>query len=159
MAKINTSGEMPQDFERPLIAEDAYEGVLDLEPEVKEVGNATYGKKKKILVRVILDRIEKTVELPLFLNPNVVKGSGKYSDSKLYTILEKAGILEEFKTYFKDGEVADEEVLKFCEKLKGRRARVMVKNVDGPNGKYSTVKDVIRFVDRAETIKMNDGAV
>lgn len=87
------------------------------------------------------------VDLPFYVNPRVSKGSGSYSNSKLYDVLEALDLLEDFSSLpaVKENKpIALPALVKFLEdKVIGKVARVGVKNSKkGTPEEYSTVREV-----------------
>ena len=108
---------------------------------------------KKFLISTLLDGVKdkdnNEVILPMFVNPMITKAYNKgVSDSKLYSILEAAGLLEEIGRM--SGELEMLEALRaFLEsRLQSRSVRVEVKTTNKNNPEkdsYSTVKSILRF--------------
>jgi len=86
-------------------------------------------------------------ELPFYVNPTITKGSGSFSNSKLYDILEAFGLLDDWAalpSVKENKPVLLPALVKFLEaKIIGKEARVGVKNAKkGTPEEYSTVREV-----------------
>lgn len=143
---INTDGKAK--FETVLIEEDAYDATIRMVDAVEmPVFENPTAEETKIVFQIAIDG--KEVELPYFIKPYIVKSSGaKFSNSKLYDLLDKAGVIAKVPDY-------QEQIKKggslrlFLEKfVVGRRVRAQVKTSNkGKENAYSRVADVIRFLD------------
>ena len=181
MAIVNTTGERASAFDKNfyLVKDDVYEGVIS-----RLAGPFTtpaYEKDKPDQTKIILDctiptkgvminakgeNIDcETVILPLWASLVVTKGGKNakglvMSNSKLFDILDKAGMLADLEAFMKregaEGEIPDEKLTEFLKTiLVGRTAKFdVVTKVSKTAEKYSTVKDVKRFTDRAEQINL-----
>lgn len=147
-----------EEFAKALVAEDAYDGTI-VSVVIQEVKAwKSEGMAKKFLVSVLLDNQKdkdgNEVILPMFVNPMITKAYNKgVSNSKLYDILEKAGLLEEIGRM--SGELEMLEALRaFLEsRLQSRSVRVEVKTTNKNNPEkdsYSAVKSILRFVEVEE---------
>ncbi|MDP2671975.1 MAG: hypothetical protein Q8O68_00510 [Candidatus Daviesbacteria bacterium] len=145
--------------ERSFVEPDVYiasiVGVSDIYVSTNPFNNEEEGKMT-ITFEVMPDlSVAKFVQLPYFIRAKIVHSGKKqgYSDSKLYTLLLKAGLLEECKTFFdgiKDDADNEKKVVDWLkEKLMGKSVKVMAKTIQPKDGGsvYSTVSEVIKFVD------------
>ena len=100
------------------------------------------------------------VQFPLFMTAKISKGgvssTGKaYRSSKLYTIIEMAGLLPEFTTtvlpQLNAIEDKEEKAKKFLDwlrdKIVGRKVKGLIELKKGTKGEYSRLKDINRFID------------
>ena len=158
--KINLDGMAAQ---KTLVPEDAYEAVITSIGELMEFKTNFPGKDGKLEEKTqekfpvewtLKTKGYEEKKVTMFLSPRVSKGSGTYSNSKLYDVLEKANLLEKFR---KANRLLDDEIMTWLKtELKDRLARISVKNtISKKTGdKYSTVDKVIRFLDVAEEVKI-----
>jgi len=147
-----------EEFAKALVAEDAYDGTIVSVATQEVKGWKSEGMVKKFLISTLLDGVKdkdgNEIILPMFVNPMITKAYNKgVSDSKLYSILEAAGLLEEIGRM--SGELEMLEALRaFLEsRLQSRSVRVEVKTTNKNNPEkdsYSTVKSILRFVDQEE---------
>lgn len=161
MAKFDLTGEGSQ-MARDLyfVPPDAYEGVITKIDGPRETmgydGNGS--KMKAIFTCEIPNSQGKIIPLQMWVVLTVTKGSvsksGKrYSNSKLYDVLNKAGLVDEIEKFAKnksaEGEIPDEELMSFLkEHLIGRTAKFDVETSTTKEGEeYSRVKDIKRFMD------------
>lgn len=161
MAIINLSGS-PIKGSGYKMPEDAYEATIvkvgdlfrSLNFDGNEVEKFTIGFEVQIPegteVKEIQDDKEKdytgkTVELTMFCTPRVTKGSGTYSNSKLYDVLDKLKLIDDL------GKVADqidttEKLVEWVKnKVIGIKCKVLTKNTK--DGKSRVDKIVKRLVD------------
>ena len=147
-----------EEFAKALVAEDAYDGTIVSVATQEVKGWKSEGMVKKFLISTLLDGVKdkdgNEIILPMFVNPMITKAYNKgVSDSKLYSILEAAGLLEEIGRM--SGELEMLEALRaFLEsRLQSRSVRVEVKTTNKNNPEkdsYSTVKSILRFVEQEE---------
>ena len=135
---------------KALVAEDAYNATfLSCSLEQVPSYNNPQVATNKVIFQVELEDAKKTV-LPLFANPVIKKSSGTkgYTNSKLYDLLEKGGLLDEAKKQFVALETY-KGLVGFLESvLRGRRARVVVKvSNKGTENAYSTIGSVVTFLE------------
>ena len=135
---------------KALVPEDAYDATF---MSVSREQVPSYDNPKvattKIIFQVALDDAKNTV-LPLFANPIIKKSSGTkgYSDSKLYSLLEAAGLLDAAKKQHEALETFEGLAGFLDANFKGRRARVVVKvSNKGTENAYSTIGNVVRFLE------------
>jgi len=144
MAKSNLSGEAPQgQYPKVLIGENAYTAKLvNIEPDVVEMGNEKFGKKPKMILKWDIDG----EELPQFVSPVVTRGSGSFQDSACFVLISKADLIEKFaQTLPTNGEFPDADLIEFIrDNIVGKLATVVVKNTKSDNP-YSLVKEVVTF--------------
>jgi len=156
MSNWNINGEESQEkiYERHYIPTSkegvpiAYEGIIIEISEIytqiklkksqedpdKEESRVTFTIKMK-------DDKEEDKNLPLFCAFKVSKGFGTYSNSKLYDLLDVAGLLEDAQKVAKS---SSEDQLKFLrDNLIGKNVRFIVKTVrKGTPEQYSVVKEI-----------------
>jgi len=152
---INLDGNSGQEeFTKALVAEDAYNGTI-VSVSIQETrAYESNQMEKKFLVSILLDGVkdkdDNEVILPMFIKPTITKAYDKgKSNSKLYSVLESAGLLEEIGRM--SGELEMLEALRaFLEsRLQSKSVRVEVKTTNKNNpdkSPYSTVKSILRFV-------------
>mgnify|MGYP001558063366 FL=1 len=159
--EMNTDG---KSFERVLIPQKAYEAVINKVGEIKEFPSSFKDKetgiiKEELKRKFSIDWIIKTPGTAFdkivsqFVPIKYSKGSGTYSNSKLYDILHLANLGKEFE---KANRLLESEVIAWLkEKLPNRLAQISVKTTTSKKGEqYSSVKDIITFLDVPEEIKM-----
>ena len=163
--KMNIDGK--SGFEKTLIPQKAYEAVISKVGDIKEFPSSFRDKKTGIVKdelkrKAPIDWIIKTPGVAFdkvvsqFVPIKYSKGSGTYSNSKLYDLLALAGIGKEFE---KANRLLESEVIVWLkQKLPDRLAQISVKTATSKTGEqYSTVKDVITFLDnplKVEEVKM-----
>jgi len=148
---INLDGSIPE-FVIPkvLIKEGEHKGQI----ESIELANTKKWKseetEKKFIFNVKINDVEGTV--PLFCSPIITKGSTsttgkKYNDSKLFTILEDANLLDKVRERKEEISSLDGLQLFLSENLVGVAGRFGVETArKGQEGEYSVVKKVYEFV-------------
>ena len=152
--KVNLEGSKPK--ERHYIEPDAYFGrIVEVSPIYQTKGfEGQDVEKTTISVEITLDGKEKrTVILPHFVSATVIHASKQsgYSDSKLYTVIENAGVMETFKKFWAESKDLEDCNPLFVNWLRtvliGKDVRVMVKTITPEVGeKYSVVKEIIKFL-------------
>lgn len=180
MAIVNTTGERSSAFEKEFyeVKDDAYEGVIS-----RLAGPFTTPAFKKgdpDQTKIILDctipvkciRIDangnrekaETAKLPLWCSLVISKGGQNIkgetmSNSKLFDIMDKAGMIADVDAFMKregaEGEIPDDKLVEFLKQvLVGRTAKLLVATkTNKAGGKYSVVKEVMRFTDRAGPVE------
>lgn len=159
MAKVDLTGESQTEWKLFFIPPDAYEGVIMeiSDPILTKGYEEGKPKTKTIFTCEISNPKGKLIPLQMWVGLTVTKGrtsgSGKkYSNSKLYDLLNKAGLLDEFASYYKENkqedELSDASLVKFLkDKFIGKTAKFDVVTSTTKEGKeYSTVKDIKRFL-------------
>ena len=108
MVTVNLDGKSPLK-ERVFIKEDAYNAVISGVSDIREQAKYQNPKEteEKFNIDFTVTTPEGPKEIPMFLTPKVTKGSGTYSNSKLFDVLEKAKLLEDFKKVWDTIEVMD----------------------------------------------------
>ena len=156
---INLDGNSGQEeFVKALVAEDAYDGTI-VSVSIQETrAYESNQMEKKFLVSVLLDGVKDKddceIVLPMFIKPTITKAYDKgKSNSKLYSVIEAAGLLEEIGKM--SGELEMLEALRaFLEsRLQSRSVRVEVKTTNKNNpdkADYSSVKTILRFEPQEE---------
>ncbi len=112
-------------FERIHVNDDVHDGKFKEVIVVDGVNFDSGNPEKKIVVNVELQ--EGIVSA--WYTPKVTKGSGTYSSSNLYILLEKSNLLEDFKPFSET--ITTEEQLGnwFSEKLSGKGVKVLTKSI------------------------------
>lgn len=163
METTNTSG-FEVDFEakerkRVFLQPDSYESVIVGIGDIFHQKNPFNNQDEaRFVVQLEIPSIKqdgKPVQFGYFLKAKIAHSAKKdgYSDSKLYSLLEKADIIEECKTYWatiKEIPTRDAELIKWLrEKLLLRPVKVLIKTVVQTEGgeKYSVVGELLRFLD------------
>jgi len=159
---INLDGNSGQEeFAKALVAEDAYDGTIVSVTTQETRAYESNQMEKKFLVSILLDGVkdkdDNEVILPMFIKPTITKAYDKgKSNSKLYSVIEAAGLLEEIGRM--SGELEMLEALRaFLEsRLQSRSVRVEVKTTNKNNPEkdsYSTVKSILRFEPQEDSKK------
>lgn len=153
-----------RNFERVLIPQKAYEAVINKVGDIKEFKSSFKDKETGKMEEKVQRKfpLEWKIKTPgtafdklvtQFISAKYSKGSKQFSNSKLYDLLELAELGKEF---VKANRLLESEVMAWLkEKLPDRLAQISVKTTKSLSGEeYSTVKDVITFLDVAEQINM-----
>jgi len=135
-------------IEKHLVPEDAYAGVIK---SVELTDTKAYNSEeqvKKLVFAIEIEHEGKKIELPLFCNPIIKRSSGAkgYSNSKLFDLIDKAGLLsvaetksEELKTFAGLTDWLVQKMLKL-------ECKVLVKTTNkNTDSAYSSIKDIVRF--------------
>ena len=147
---LDFEGTSSQGFDKPLVAEDSYQGVIKACQAIETRKYDGNGVEDKIIFNIEIsgNDLKEPVELPLFANPIIKKSSGTkgYSNSKLYDLLDKSGLLAEAKVDAEELAYLSSLVSWFNANLIGRKCKVLVKTrKKGMEGAYSSIADVLRF--------------
>lgn len=163
---MNVNLEPKQKVERYLVEPDAYIAtVVEISDIRQEKGFPKKNEQTGILeqkmvdkfrIDVELDQVQngKKVRLPYFMTASVshASKSAGYSDSNLYTLLNLAKELDNFKVVWNvlADQSKEEQHVAFVDwlraKLLSRKLKVMTKTVQGLDGsKYSVVQQVVKF--------------
>jgi hypothetical protein len=155
MAYVNLDGSQKNGFERHIVADDVYTGVIDEISPPKLTEFEGVGKNKTIL-NISIDNKEKTKKIPLlyWLTLAVTKGGQNFSPSNAYKLLEKSGDIENFRAYYaekkspEDDSLNDEALVDFLKMVwLGRSVRIVtVCKKSGSGVEYSAVKDLLNFL-------------
>ena len=156
--RVNLDGKSQGDGDtpKPFLQEDSYPSVIQEISDIEEykVWNEENKMEEKMRIKFrVKDGEDKQHELNMYPKPLVTKGSGTYSNSKMYDVLDKAGLLDEFKKVWEqisvltDPKAKNAAFVDFLQKnLVNKPCKVMVKTVKkGTPEQYSIVKEVIRF--------------
>lgn len=154
MVKVNLDNK--QEVKRFSVEADTYAGRIVEVSDIKKQKGFEEKEVEKLRVIVELDFKQngENVKLPYFLTASVSHASKRpgYSDSKLYTLLELAKELDNFKVMWEtvDDKSEDEKNKVLVEwlrsKLLGRKVKIMTKTVKGTDGSaYSVVHQVVKF--------------
>ena len=86
-------------------------------------------------------------DISMLATNKVTKGSGSFSNSKMYDVMDKAGIIDNFIELFKEGEVSDNDVLEFLRgRIVGRTCEIEIKNANkGKDNEYSSISKIVKF--------------
>ena len=165
--KVSGKDEVCVDFEgtsqaqvvaKVLIEEDSYLGEV---AGVDLIKSGSWDNKSVLVDKLVFaikldDEGVTDTELALFVNPTIKKSSGTpgFSNSKLYDLLEKSGDLEKAK---EQGDRLKSLVglLEFLQATYiGRKCKALVKTTNkGTDKQYSSVGNIVRFVDKAKPAK------
>jgi hypothetical protein len=154
--KVNLDGSFEQ-APRFLLDEDSYEGsFVDVSDVYETVG---FENQKVEKIRFLLSVTgkkegDKQVVLPFFATAVVTKASDpKYSDSKLYTLIESSGEIENFSKMWETVSDMTEEQQKIefvgwlKSKLLNRKVKFITKTATSKdNIKYSVVDKIVKFI-------------
>ncbi len=142
--------------EKVFVDEDSYpaviSGVSDIRDQPKYQKPNETEEKLNIDFKIKLPNNEQK-EISFFCKPLVSKGSGDYSNSKMFDLLEKCELLDAFKEAWKTMETIEDKDNKNKEfvdflrnNLINKPCKVMAKTVKkGTPEQYSVVEKVIKF--------------
>jgi len=156
MNSWNLTGDTPKNQERVILPEmvdgepKAYEGTItEISEPTKEKKYNSEDTEDKIKTYVEMD--DKKV-ITFFCTFKVMKGSGSYSNSKLYDLIEVAKGLTLAQNV---SESNSEYQLKFLrDLLVGKRGKFLVKAVNkGKDNEYSVVDKFTKIWDTSEVVK------
>lgn len=140
-----------QDYETFLIPEDSYDAEI---AAINQRESPNYNNPQVKETQFVFSCLIEGKELLLWVKPKITKGSisksGKtYSNSKLFDILEKAGLLEKVKEKKEELLTLDGLQQFLSSNLVGKKARCVVKtrNKGGGEKEYSSVSEVLRFLE------------
>lgn len=152
--EINFEGTSKEEVKKYLLPDDAYEAEFIL---AEAVETKDFDSEKKIPRIVFTFKIlnwKEEAVLPMFANPKITKGSGTYSNSKLFDLLESGNLLDEAKNSEENLTPLDSLVSWFNVKLKDRRVKIISKTANKNKSKdqqYSVVDKLVKFLDVPET--------
>lgn len=90
-------------------------------------------------------------ELSMLATNKITRGSGTFSNSKLFDVIDKAGLTDDLVHIFSEGEVSNADILEFLRgRLVGRICEVELKtaNLKKPVSEhYSMISKVVKFTD------------
>lgn len=144
MPEMNLDGKSPE-YEKVYVPVDSYEAeIVGISDPFETKG---YDSNKIVMKRRMEVRIGKKT-VPMFMTDKVTKGSGSYSNSKLYDLLEKLGLLDEVKKNKEKLENSDVFTVWFNDKMGGKKVKVLTKTVNkmDKERRYSVVDDIIKVV-------------
>ncbi len=153
--RIDLDGKASTDYETVLIPEDSYDAEITA---INQRESPNYDNPKIKETKMVFSCLIDGKELLFWANPKITKGStsksGKsYSNSKLFDVLEKAGLLG--KVGEKKAELATLDGLQhfLSENLVGRKARCVVKtrNKGGGEKEYSSISEILRFLESSDS--------
>ncbi len=156
MVSVTLDGAHQDIPEKVHIPDDVYEAVITDISDPFITPNKFEGEdKEKIVVSFEMKEGDKKHLLPMFVTTTVSKGEGNYSNSKLYDVLDKKKLIDDFKSTWEKISAMDEEVHneKFVQYLKdslvGVKCKVLTKTVnkDDADKRYSIVKEITRYLD------------
>ncbi len=156
MVSFNLDGQSPkEDIEREYVPEDSYPAVIHDISDIKTfaVWNKPNETEEKMVITFAVSVDGKQVNLPMFAKPVVTKGSGTYSNSKMFDLLEVCGLMEEAKKIRDEIEVMDSAELKnktfvdfLSKNLLQKTCKVITKTIKkGTSEQYSVVDKLLRF--------------
>lgn len=151
--------EKKRDFLEPDSYEAVIVGVSDVFVQKNVFNNQDEGK-----LCVTFEVPQKTADaktVTYFIKAKIAHSAKKegYSDSKLYTLLEKAKLLDKCKAFWATIETTENKDVALVswlrENLLGRDTKIVVKTIIPKEAaKYSVVSEVIRFLDVVEEEKV-----
>jgi len=150
MPLSNLSGEQPS-FERVIVPDDSYEGFIkEISPPFEGKSfDPTKGtvKKRRMDIKFKVDGEEKVI--PYFVTNKITKEFEKGSASKLYTLLEKLGLIVEYIDNEEHLSNDDTFTVWFNEKTKNRKVKFSTRtsNKDELEKKYSVIDKIIKTVE------------
>lgn len=140
-------------YDRVVVKDDVYTSkIINIEVQDVKKFNAV-GTEKTLIMKV--EPIEGKGAIPFFIKPKIMKAySEKVSNSKLYDLLESAGLLEEAKERKEELVTIDGLSLFLNEKLVGRLIKFFTKlRHQGTENAYSSVDRVLEFLPVGGEIK------
>lgn len=151
--RIDLDGKASTEYETYLIPEDSYDAEI---VAINQRESPNYDNPKVKETKFVFSCLIDGKELLFWANPKITKGStsksGKsYSNSKLYEVLDKAGLLG--KIGEKKAELLTLDGLQqfMSSNLVGKKVRCVVKtrNKGGGEKEYSSVSEFLRFLEEA----------
>jgi len=147
------------EFERVLVKEGEHQAKI-VKLEVQQLKKYK-SEEKEPNILMFFEVQEDNKQIPYFLKPKIMKAySEDVSNSKLYNLLELAGLIEEAKKRKDELSTVTGQVMFLEEKLKGKVARISSKTVnkgktneDGGSREYSRVNEIFEFVDSAKSVE------
>jgi len=151
MVQVNLDGNSPSDIPRAYVAQDVYEAKI-VRVSDPFMAKSNYGDDKEKVV-VDFEIKSQDVTIPMYMTTVVSKGSGDYSNSKMYDLLDSAKLLEKFSEMWKSKDFKNdvERTATFIEFLKNnlmdQTCKVISKTVnkDDADKKYSVVDKILKF--------------
>ena len=143
---FNLDGKAPEGTEFPKcnVSEEVHEGIVNNVVLLPAKDFKTGADCNKIVLNVDLE----AGPVSKWMTPKVSKGSGTYSNSALYDVVSKAGLLEDIAQY-QDSIASEERLATYLdEKLKGKKVQVLTKTVkpkDESKESYSKIEKVVKF--------------
>lgn len=134
------------DYERVVVKEDVYTTkIVSLEVQDTKKYNAV-GTEKTIIAKVV--PVEGLGGIPFFIKPKITKAyNEKVSNSKLYDLLERAGLLVEAKERKEELSTLTGLAMFLEQKLVGRSIKFLTKTrKQGTEDAYSSVDRVLEFL-------------
>ena len=157
MPKINIEPTPASTTPKVLVPNDTWDAVIKNVGDIRDVPKWEKPEEteEKITLEVEITMGEgKTAILPMFVTAAITKGSGDYSNSKLYNLLEGAGQLEVVKKLAEEMSKMKEEPAKkelfssfVRNALQGKKCRATTKVVNkGKKEEYSRISEIARFL-------------
>lgn len=147
MARVNLDGTAPGG-ERVTLEDKARFPASFVDVRIQEVKDyETSDTVNKLIVVWNVKAGKEEHEIPMWINPIVSKGSGTFSNSKLYDAIEVIGLMDDFRVFAKDRDtLEDEELRSWVEgAFTGVKAEVEIKNRNkGTDDEYSNVSEIIK---------------
>jgi hypothetical protein len=148
---INLDGKAPEssEYKKIKVSEDIHEGVVE---DIKLAEGIDFDTGEKVPKLILNVRLSEGL-ISKWFSPKVSKGSGRYSSSEGYVILEKAGLLNTLKevaSQFKEGKEGMEQLGKFFNQyLKGKKVKILTKTIVPKGGTvdeaYSKIDKIVAF--------------
>jgi hypothetical protein len=140
---------MPKGFENVVVPDDVYQAKLVEVDDVVAQVTGKFGTKPRLLARWEIQTPQGVKKIPQFLNPDVRKGSGTYSNTSTYDLIAKSGELGKFAAMVGTRtSVTDAEVINFLKfGVVGKSAKILTKSrTRGDGTQYTCVKELVAFV-------------
>ena len=163
MVQVNLDDK--KEYPKTLIDVDSYQSeVMEIGDTYKEKGYQTEKEEEKFVINFKIQtmlpskedpevKVKTDVLLPLFMKTVITKGSGTYSNSKLYDFLEKSDLLKTFKSEWPrisllpDDKQNEAFINFFKDRCLGKICKIMTKTVKkGTPEAYSVVGEIIKFL-------------
>ena len=143
---FNLDGKAPEGTEFPKcnVPEEVHKGVVKDVVLLPAKDFKTGADCNKVVLNVDLE----AGPVSKWMTPKVSKGSGTYSNSALYDVISKAGLLEDIAQYTDSMKTEEQLALYLNEKLSGKAVDVLTKTVkpkDETKETYSKIEKVIKF--------------
>ena len=148
MSNINLSGKAPAGaIERVKLEDKSRHSATLKQAKVQETAdfNNPNVKINKILIGFTVGKNE----VSMWANPKVSKGSGTFSNSKLYDVFNTTKVLDDFAKKVGDADsISEEDLAEFINaSLAGKDMEVEISNAKkGTEDEYSNVGDVIKLL-------------
>ncbi len=146
MAVINLEGKVETFRREKLVDQERYNAVFSKARYVPNV-QTLRGVQNKIALDWEVEVDGRTAVLTMLCNTKVTKGSGTYSNSKLYDVFEKLKVLEHFAKFAaQETEIDDEKLIEWINSnIVGKKAVIEVRNINmGTDEEYSIIDKIVK---------------